>query len=293
VSDPNAITTVRRYSWGLDLAGLSGAQSGSIGVSPVSLEAAGTIGGLLAMNDPADDPNDVARDYVYFHDASGNVTQLVDLAADPNAVVADPTTAIVAHYEYGPYGRRVNADPNNPDAYAQPFGFSGKYWDAETGMGNWGRRYYHPALGRWISRDPIGEAGGVNQYTYGANAPANSVDPFGDIAIAAPLIPPAVKAATVALGAIIVIIIVDEAIDDAPPVDRRQWVCTVRCHKRPTKPEYASDCSGYTGGTGVGPSEAAAITQAKANCNSVTGRNTGGKCYCAHCRKGTCYRTGG
>ena len=40
---------------------------------------------------------------------------------------------------------------------ANPFRFSTKYFDAETGLYYYGYRYYSPNLGRWISRDPIGE----------------------------------------------------------------------------------------------------------------------------------------
>jgi hypothetical protein len=40
-------------------------------------------------------------------------------------------------------------------------------------------RYYHPNLGRWISRDPIGYEDGINLYAYVGNKPTNSFDPFG------------------------------------------------------------------------------------------------------------------
>ena len=40
--------------------------------------------------------------------------------------------------------------------------FSTKYYDAEAGLYYYGYRYYSPSLGRWISRDPIEEEGGVN-----------------------------------------------------------------------------------------------------------------------------------
>lgn len=38
---------------------------------------------------------------------------------------------------------------------------------------------YDPELGRWLSRDPIGEDGGTNLYGYVGNDPANMIDPFG------------------------------------------------------------------------------------------------------------------
>ena len=42
-----------------------------------------------------------------------------------------------------------------------PFRFSTKYTDDETDLVYYGYRYYSPALGRWMSRDPIGEVDGA------------------------------------------------------------------------------------------------------------------------------------
>ncbi|HDR9201864.1 TPA: RHS repeat-associated core domain-containing protein [Burkholderia vietnamiensis] len=39
-------------------------------------------------------------------------------------------------------------------------------------------RYYDPASGRFISKDPIGPAGGINGYQYAPN-PVGWVDPLG------------------------------------------------------------------------------------------------------------------
>src|ERR1700738_1676589 len=40
-------------------------------------------------------------------------------------------------------------------------------------------RAYNPSIGRWLSRDPLGEKGGLNLYAYVGNDPVNRVDPFG------------------------------------------------------------------------------------------------------------------
>jgi len=39
--------------------------------------------------------------------------------------------------------------------------------------------FYNPSTGRWLSRDPIGEKGGINLYGFVYNSPINFVDPFG------------------------------------------------------------------------------------------------------------------
>ncbi|WP_446011594.1 RHS repeat-associated core domain-containing protein, partial [Candidatus Electrothrix sp.] len=48
-----------------------------------------------------------------------------------------------------------------------------------TGLYYYGYRYYSPELGRWMSRDPIGEDGGLNLYGFVGNSPLVYVDPFG------------------------------------------------------------------------------------------------------------------
>lgn len=57
--------------------------------------------------------------------------------------------------------------------------YAGQYRDAETGLHqNW-HRYYDPKVGRYISSDPIGLAGGLNTYLYASGNPVRYVDPFG------------------------------------------------------------------------------------------------------------------
>jgi len=49
----------------------------------------------------------------------------------------------------------------------------------ETGLVLMGFRYYDPASGRFLTKDPIGFAGGINQYAYVGNDPVNFMDPYG------------------------------------------------------------------------------------------------------------------
>ncbi|WP_206244440.1 RHS repeat-associated core domain-containing protein [Novosphingobium terrae] len=61
----------------------------------------------------------------------------------------------------------------------QPLRLPGQYHDAETGLHYNRLRYYDPAIGRYLSRDPMGAAGGFNLYAYVGNDPLNRADPLG------------------------------------------------------------------------------------------------------------------
>ena len=190
---------LRKYTWGRDLSGLR-----ALGTDGVALlTAAGGIGGLLAVWDSADTPSNTGDDltYVFFYDANGNVSQVVDLEDLPDWQSLGLTgpadwhaSRLAARYEYDPYGNLIGPDTNSdgvfdsaddPGPYASrnPFRFSTKSFDDETGFGYWGYRYYWPKLGRWLSRDPIGELGGVNLYAYAQNSPAAAIDPLGQYCV--------------------------------------------------------------------------------------------------------------
>ena len=77
--------------------------------------------------------------------------------------------------------RRAEAK-NDLNAELQPIEqnlrFQGQYFDQETGLHYNRFRYYDPDVGRFVSQDPIGLAGGANNYQYAPN-PAGWTDEFG------------------------------------------------------------------------------------------------------------------
>ncbi|MBN1186228.1 MAG: RHS repeat-associated core domain-containing protein [Bacteroidales bacterium] len=60
-----------------------------------------------------------------------------------------------------------------------PYLFTGRRWDADTGLYYYRARMYSPALGRFLQPDPIGYADGMNLYAYCGNNPLNFIDPLG------------------------------------------------------------------------------------------------------------------
>jgi RHS repeat-associated protein len=118
-------------------------------------------------------------EYIYFHDAQGNVGQVVGWVDDFGGASGSAWDAsrLVATYEYAPYGEILAS--TGDFAAVNPFRFSTKYHDDETGLIDFGRRLYDPLLGRWINRDPIEEDGGINLYAYVANEPVRRNDFLG------------------------------------------------------------------------------------------------------------------
>ena len=65
---------------------------------------------------------------------------------------------------------------------ATTYRYTGREYDADTGLYYYRNRWYDPETGRFISEDPIGFAGGdVNLYRYVWNNPYSFRDPYGNI----------------------------------------------------------------------------------------------------------------
>ncbi|MFN7963155.1 MAG: RHS repeat-associated core domain-containing protein [Thermoanaerobaculia bacterium] len=80
------------------------------------------------------------------------------------------------HYEYDSFGRLLVAE----EAVANPFTYTGREQEAESGLTFFRARFYDPTTGRFESRDPLGFGGGdLNLYRYVSGDPVNRVDPLG------------------------------------------------------------------------------------------------------------------
>ena len=134
-----------RFVWGRDLSG--------------TLQGAGGIGGLLAVQMGG-------AWYFPLFDHNGNITAYVD---EQGSTVAECT--------YDAFGRTLTATGSMAGAFRHRF--STKYFDIESGLYYYGYRFYAPELMRWLSRDPVGEKGGLNLHGYVGNSPMANTDSLG------------------------------------------------------------------------------------------------------------------
>jgi RHS repeat-associated protein len=103
-----------------------------------------------------------------------------DGRGDAIAVADSPDAKATVQCAHRPSGDVISAA--GPMAKGDPLRFSTKYQDHETDLVYYGYRYYNASTGRWLSRDSIEEAGGLNLFAFVENDPANCADPLGEAA---------------------------------------------------------------------------------------------------------------
>ncbi len=105
--------------------------------------------------------------YFYTRDHLGSIREMIDASG-----------VVRARYDYDLWGQREKL-AGDLDA---DLGYTGHFTHQGAKMVMAPFRQYDAALGRWLSRDPIGEAGGLNLYGYVHSDPINCVDPNGQFA---------------------------------------------------------------------------------------------------------------
>ena len=89
--------------------------------------------------------------------------------------LTDDAGAVQWQASYTPFGQAMVEVGN----VTQNIRFPGQYFDSETGLHYNYFRYYDAEIGRYVTSDPIGLAGGINTYGYIGGNPGNYVDPTG------------------------------------------------------------------------------------------------------------------
>jgi RHS repeat-associated protein len=112
--------------------------------------------------------------YIPIHDLTGHIVTLLDLEGNT-----------IESYRYSVFGEREIFEGNDEDtprstsAIGNPWQYSEKRYDEESGLLAFGLRYYDPKLGRWISQDPAEFEDGPNRYAYVHNNPLILFDRYG------------------------------------------------------------------------------------------------------------------
>lgn len=97
--------------------------------------------------------------------------------------LADSAGALVETCTYTAFGRRQLFDSSGIEiaesVVGNPYGFTGRRWDEESGLWHYRNRVYSASLGRFLQRDPTGYVDGANLYAYVRNNPVLFTDPDG------------------------------------------------------------------------------------------------------------------
>ena len=95
-----------------------------------------------------------------------------------SSVITDQAGNLVEELAFYPFGHSRN--DFSPRQIEEPYEFTQKERDTESGLDYFGKRFYAPTIGRWISPDPLQEGGGgLNLYAYVNQRPLNHFDPDG------------------------------------------------------------------------------------------------------------------
>jgi len=119
---------------------------------------------------------------------SGGIYYIHTDHLDTPKLLTDASGQVVWSSTHAPFGSMtVNEDVDgNGENVTLNFRFPGQYYDSETGLYYNYFRYYDPSLGRYITSDPIGLAGGMNTYAYVEGNPVTFYDPYGLRLVASP-----------------------------------------------------------------------------------------------------------
>ena len=102
------------------------------------------------------------KPYYPIADVQGTIRMLID----------SNTSTVFLENSCDPFGVGLSSEI--------PYAYAGKRYDAETGLIYFGKRYYIPTLGRWLTPDPIGPIDHSNLYQYVFNNPFLYQDPNGE-----------------------------------------------------------------------------------------------------------------
>jgi RHS repeat-associated protein len=214
--------------------------------------------------------------FFYHQDGLASVTELTD-----------STGSTARSYAYDVWGNLLD----QTGTIENPYTYTGRELDTESGLYYYRARSYDPTLGRFLLKDPAGLGKGTSQYLYVDGNPATLIDPDGLQAIPYPTpgppipfpLPPiavpgspenqqAAQATAQALQQM------QNAIQtQINKLRKGRWTCTAQCNVQSIG---KGCCPDRVSGTASGPSEEIACREAK----RAAVRSTPEGCYARHCK---------
>ena len=135
------------------------------------VDATGVPRALYTHGPGIDEPLAIGRPtgtFLFHADGLGSITSLTDLSGNP-----------VRSYTYDSFGRIVAQS----GTLTNPYTYTGRELDPESGLLYYRARYYDPTIGRFLQEDAIGGLvelpQTLNKYPYVLNDPHNALDPLG------------------------------------------------------------------------------------------------------------------
>jgi RHS repeat-associated protein len=177
------------YTWNArnQLVTISGPASASFQYDPFGRRVSKTIVGQTQyLYDGANPVQEISGSTASANLLTGGVDeyfQRTDLAGTRNFLtdalgstlaLTDSTGTLQTQYTFEPFGNTSVTGTATTNSFA----YSGRELDS-TGLYFYRARYYNQSIGRFVSEDPLGFAGGINQYAYVADSPVNFSDPAG------------------------------------------------------------------------------------------------------------------
>ncbi|MFF7155698.1 polymorphic toxin-type HINT domain-containing protein [Streptomyces sp. NPDC008139] len=142
------------------------------GAEQLTLNASGTtVTGLRYYSNP--DGTAITRS------STGTLTYQPTNPQHTAQLQIDANSLAITRRSYDPYGKPRGTVPTS---WADNHGYLGQPADPTTGLDLLGARNYDPVLGRFLTVDPVFEAGDPNQmggYAYAGDDPVNGSDPSG------------------------------------------------------------------------------------------------------------------
>lgn len=131
-------------------------------------DGSGTAVARYAMGLSIDEPLAMLRSsatHFYSADGLGSITSLTDASG-----------AVAASYSYDTFGNLTAS----AGSLVNPFRYTAREWDTETGLYFYRARYYDSMAGRFLSEDPLGtDSDDLDLYRYVQNSPVGYTDPRG------------------------------------------------------------------------------------------------------------------